>query len=119
MINSWSNNYKHISRHTLIGPSEFIENEEIQRWIYNDECKVAEINQIIDTSKDMDRSNSITPSGKNVLNKTNKNYIYWGTCWKCSEFSHLAKEFNNIPSNANLFDNTIQDQTMINSFRNL
>ena len=49
----------------------------------------------------------------------NKNYTYVGTCWKCSEFGHLAKECKNITSNANQFDNNTQGQTMINSFRNL
>ena len=60
---------------------------------------------------------ALNPSGKGILNKTNKNYTYLGTCWKC-EFGHLAKECKNIPLNSNLFDNTIQDQSMINSFRN-
>ena len=50
------------------------------------------MNQIADISKDMDRSNSIKPPGKGILNKTHKNYTYLGTCWKCGKFGHLAKE---------------------------
>ena len=34
--------------------------------IYNDECEVAEINQIVVSSKYMDRNNSIKPSGECV-----------------------------------------------------
>ena len=62
--------------------------------------------------------NSIKPLSKGKLNKTHKNYTDWGTCWKCGEFGHLAKECKIIPMTSNQFDITVQDQTMINYFRN-
>ena len=47
---------------------------------YNDECVVSEINPNTDTHRDTDGSNNIKSSNTDALNKTNKNYIYWGTC---------------------------------------
>ena len=44
-----------------------------------------EINQIVDTSKDIDGTGDIKQSNKSALNK-NKNYTYWGTCWRWGEF---------------------------------
>ena len=39
-----------------------------ERLIYNDECNVAKINQMIDTPKDTNQSNSIKPSSKGIIN---------------------------------------------------
>ena len=60
--------------------------------VYNDEHEVAEISQIIDTSKDIGRSNNSYQQDKSVLNKTHKYYTYWGPCLKCGKFGHLDKE---------------------------
>ena len=86
--------------------------------LYIDEHEVSEINQIIDTQNDTNGGNNSKCSYRNVLNKTSKNLTYWGTCWRCNEFGHLAKEYQNIPSNTNQFGNNMQEQTMINTFRN-
>ena len=42
---------------------------------------------------------------KNLQNKMNKNYTFWGNCWRCGEFGQLAKECQNNLTMAN------QDQT--------
>ena len=53
----------------------------------------------------------------NANNKASKNYTYIGTCWKCNEFSYLAKECKNITSNTSQSDHTTHKQTMINTYR--
>ena len=76
--------------------------------MYNNECEVSEINHI--TDKGTSGSNNSKTSSRNALNKTSKKYTYWGTCWKCNEFGHLAKECKNIPSNTNQFVNNTQEK---------
>ena len=66
----------------------------------------------------MDGSNSIKPSGKCVLNKTNKNTLIGVLVGSVMNLATYPKNAKTHPSNANQFDNTIQDQTMKNSFRN-
>ena len=84
--------------------------------LYN-EHEVSEINQIIDTHKSTDGSNTGKFSSSNAISKTSKSYTYFGTKWKCNEFGHLTKEYKHIPSNTNQFDNNTQEQTMRNTFR--
>ena len=55
-------------------------------------------------------------NSRNVLNKINTNFTYWGTCLKCNELGHFAKEYKNTPSNTKQFDNTMHEQTMMNTF---
>ena len=81
--------------------------------IYNDKCELAEINQIVDTSKDVDGNNSFKPPSKGILNETYKKCMYWDTCLKCDEFGHLAKEYKTTSQTANQFENIIQDQPTI------
>ena len=84
--------------------------------VYNDKHEAAEINQIIDTSKDMGGSNNSKQPDKSILNKTHKNYMSWGT-WKYGDFDHLTKDCNNASVNTNQFNN-LQDQERVTSFRN-
>ena len=86
--------------------------------LYNEEYKVSETHQPIDMHKNTSDNNKNEFTTKNVINKTNKTYIYLGTCWKCNEFGKLAKECKNNPSNTNQTDHIIQEQTMINTYRN-
>ena len=46
--------------------------------VYNDEHEIAEINQILDTSKDIGKSNNSTQADISILNNTHKNYTFWG-----------------------------------------
>ena len=41
---------------------------------------------------------------KKAINKTSKNYTYLGTCWKCNELGHLAKECKIIIPNTSQSD---------------
>ena len=46
---------------------------------------------------------------------TSKIYTYLGTCWKCNEDGHLAKECKNIISNTSRSGHIIQEQTITNT----
>ena len=49
---------------------------------------------------------------KDLQNKTNKSYTFWGNCWMFSKFGHLAKECQNGTVTAK------QDLTMATTFKN-
>ena len=51
---------------------------------------------------------------KSAIIKICKSYTYLGTCWKCNEFGHLAKECKIITSNTNQSDHPTQEQVMTN-----
>ena len=48
--------------------------------VYNEELELAEINQIVETPKDISRGNNFKPPDKSILNKTHINHTYLGTC---------------------------------------
>ena len=80
--------------------------------------KISDIQQHSDIHKNTNDSNKNKSTNKNATNKTNKTYTYLGTCWKCNEFGHLAKECKNSPSDINHTDHIIQEQTMMDTYRN-
>ena len=60
--------------------------------LYNEEHEVSKIQQQTDMYKDTSDNNKSKFANRNTTNKTNKTYTYLGTCWKCNEFGHVAKE---------------------------
>ena len=85
--------------------------------LYNEEHEVSEIKQQADMYKNTsDNKNNFT--NKNAINKTNEMYTYLGTCWKCNEYGHVAKECKNSPSETKVTGHIMQEQTMINTHKN-
>ena len=80
--------------------------------VYNDELPITEMNQITDTLTNTKIVNRSKTTGKDLQNKTNKSYIFWGNCWKCDKLGHSAKECHNNSVTAN------QDQTVVTTFKN-
>ena len=48
--------------------------------VHNEEQEIGDINQMVYTSKNIGKFDNIKQLNKSVLNKTNENYTYWGTC---------------------------------------
>ena len=65
--------------------------EKYEGLLYNEECKVSEIQHFTNTHKNIEESKKSKSMGKNIIDKTSKTYTYLGTCWKCNEFGHLSK----------------------------
>ena len=65
--------------------------------INQEEQEIEEINQTVYIAKDIGGIDNIKESNKCILNKTNKNYTYWGYSWKFGTFGHLAKDCNSTP----------------------
>ena len=63
-------------------------------------------------------NNNYKLANKNATNKPNKTHTYLGTCWKCNEFSHVAKDCKNNPSDTKLTNDLTQGQMMINTYKN-
>ena len=86
--------------------------------MYNEENNVSEIPKYTDIHRNTSDSNKNKFTNKNATKQANKTYTYLGICWKCNECSHMAKECKSIPSDTNQTDHIIQEQTMINTYRN-
>ena len=57
-------------------------------FVYQNEDTIAEINRITHTmTKTKVNYRPKTPD-RDLQNKTNKNYTFWGNCWKCGELGH-------------------------------
>ena len=80
--------------------------------VYHDEHPVAEINEITDSTTNAKIGNRSKTSDKDPQKETNKNYTFLGNCWKCGEFGHSAKEFQNNLTMTNQYQ-THNDPTNI------
>ena len=73
--------------------------------MYQDEHTIAEINEITNSIANAKMGYKFKTPDKDLQNKINKNYTFWGNCWKCVKFVHSANECQNNLTMTN------QDQT--------
>ena len=90
LLNTLANAFK-LANHILLKLMKY------EGLVYNKEQETGEIDKIVDFTKKIGGTCNIQQSCRSALNKSNINYTYLGTSWKCGKFGYQLRNLTTPP----------------------